>query len=242
MALSSAMVSSASSQETAVGGDSDPLSLDSAIMLALETNPELRASGGRVDAAAGRAYQAGAWPNPELELAAEDWTIRDGNGFSDAKQTIGITQALPFPGKKSLDRQIGGAGMKLSEAELALRRVELIRDVKICFFRVLASEQWVETATQLVSMAESSASITRKRADAGATAYQEQLRAEVQVEQARAGLADVQRELAAARQFLATLLGRPDLSAAKLKGSLVETPDASLMDGTAERRLAGHPS
>ena len=141
-----------------------------------------------MDAAAGRAYQAKKWTNPELELSAEDWPVSNGRGFSDAKQTIGIAQTLPYPGKKSLDKQIGGAGVKLSEAELALRRTEMVRDVKAGFFRVLASERLVEVSTQLVAVAESSAATARKRVDAGAAAYQEQLRAEVQLEQARTEL------------------------------------------------------
>ena len=80
-----------------------------------------------------------------------------GRGFADAKQTIGVAQTLPFPGKKSLDKQIGGAGVKLSEAELALRHIELVRDVKAAFFRVLASERSVEVSAQLVTVAEASA-------------------------------------------------------------------------------------
>mgnify|MGYP001290534269 FL=1 len=98
---------------------------------------------------------------PELELSAEDWPVSNGRGFSDAKQTIGIVQTLPYPGKKSLDKQIGGAGVKLSEAELALRRTEIVRNVKAGFFRVLATEQLVEVSTQLVAVAESSAVTAR---------------------------------------------------------------------------------
>ena len=218
------------------------LTLDEAVRLALESNPELRASGARVDAAAGRAYQAKKWTNPELELSAEDWPVSNGRGFSDAKQTIGIAQTLPYPGKKSLDKQIGGAGVKLSEAELALRRTEIVRDVKAGFFRVLASERLVEVSTQLVAVAESSAATARKRVDAGATAYQEQLRAEVQLEQARTELTGFQRELASARQIFVTLLGRPDLKDASLSGSLAEAPDASLMEDAGAERLARHPS
>jgi len=218
------------------------LTLDESVRLALANNPELRASGARVDAAAGRAYQAKKWSNPELELSAEDWPVSKGRGFSDAKQTIGIAQTLPYPGKKSLDKQMGGAEVKLSEAELALRRTELVRDVKASFFRVLASERLVEVSRQLVAVAELSAATAQKRVDAGATAYQEQLRAEVQLEQARTELTGFQRELATAQQFFATLLGRPDLSSAKLTGALAETPDASLMEDTGAERLAKHPS
>jgi outer membrane protein, heavy metal efflux system len=218
------------------------LTLESAIRVALENNPDLRASGARVDAASGRAYQAKKWTNPELELSAEDWPVSNGRGFSDAKQTIGIAQTLPYPGKKSLDKQVGGAGVKLSEAELAWRRTEIVRDVKAGFFRVLASERLVEVSTQLVAVAESSAATARKRVDAGATAYQEQLRAEVQLEQARTELTGFQRELASARQVLVTLLGRPDLQEASLSGTLAETPDASLMADAGAERLTKHPS
>jgi cobalt-zinc-cadmium efflux system outer membrane protein len=242
VAVGGTLVLPVKSQENPSEAVTNALSLESAIRLALENNPELRASGARVDAAAGRAYQTRKWSNPELELSAEDWPVRNGRGFSDAKQTIGVAQMLPFPGKKSLDKQIGGAGVKLSEAELALRRTELVRDVKAGFFRVLASERLVEVSAQLVAVAESSAATARKRVDAGATAYQEQLRAEVQLEQARTELTGFQRELATAQQFFATLLGRPDLSSANLTGALAETPDASLMEGTTAERLAKHPS
>lgn len=218
------------------------LTLDEAVRLALANNPELRASGARVDAAAGRAYQARKWTNPELELSAEDWPVSNGGGFSDAKQTIGIVQTLPFPGKKSLDKQIGGAGVRLSEAELAVRRTEIMRDVTAGFFRVLATEGLVEVSTQLVAVAESSAATARKRVDAGATVYQEQLRAEVQLEQARIELAEFERELATARQVFVTMLGRPDLSDASLSGALAEIPDASLLEAVGVERLANHPS
>jgi outer membrane protein, heavy metal efflux system len=222
--------------------NTNAFTLDEAIRLALANSPELRAAGAQVDAAAGRAWQAKKWSNPELELSAEDWPVDNGRGFSDAKQTIGIAQTLPFPGKKSFDKQIGDQGIKLSEAELALRRTELVRDVKAGFFRVLAAERRVEVSTQLLAVAETSATAARKRADAGAAPQQEQLRAEVQQEQARNELMEFQRELAAERQGLATMLGRPDLKDVSLSGALADTPDYGLMETNAENTLARHPS
>ena len=218
------------------------LTLESAIRLAFEHNPELRAAAGRVDAAAGRASQAGQWSNPELELSAEDWPVSNGRGFSDAKQTLGVAQTLPFPGKKSLDRKIGGAGVRLSEGELAWRRVELEREVKAAFFQVLATERLVEVSEELVKVAESSAATARKRVDAGATSYQEQLRAEIQLEQARTERAGFQRELTVARQSFATLLGRRELEEVPVAGVLPETARPGLLEQGPETWLAHHPS
>ena len=87
------------------------------------------------------------------------------------------------------------SGVRLSEAELSLRRLELVRDVKTAFYQVLAAERLVEVAGELVTVAESSAATARKRVAAGAAADQEQLRAEIPLEQARTELSGFQREL-----------------------------------------------
>lgn len=241
VALGSAAAFAVGSQGFNIAPGTNGLSLDAAIQLALEANPQLRASLARVEASVGRANQARQWGNPELELSAEDWPVSGGQGFADAKQMIGVAQTLPFPGKKALEGQIGSAGVKLSEAELTLRRTELVRDVKSGFFRVLASERVVEVAKQLVAVAESSANTARRRVDAGAAAYQEQLRAEVQLEQARTELTGFERELATAQQAFATLLGRPDLNHAKLTGALADMPNARLLELTPEEHLGTHP-
>ena len=223
------------------GGKAEPLTLDRAVQVALADNPELRAAGGRLDAAAGRAAQAGLWSNPELSLRAEDWPTRDG-GFSDAKQLIGVDQTVPFPGKKKLDRQIGASAARLTATERNGRRVELVREVKSAFFEVLAAERLVEVAGELVRVAEASAATARKRVAAGAAADQEQLRAEIPLEQARMDLAGFQRDRVTARQTLALRLGRPELIEVPVAGALAETARLALLDHKPEQWLATHPS
>ncbi len=219
------------------------LTLDQAIRVALQSSPELQASGARVDAAAARAYQAKKWTNPQLQMNADEWPVTGGGrGFADSIQTIGIVQTLPYPGKKSLDRQIGGAEVKVSEAELALRRAEVVRDVKAAFARVLASGGLVEVSTQLLAVAQSSVLAARKRVEAGASAYQEQLRAEVQLVQAQTELKEFQREEATSRQMLVTILGRLDLKDARFSGRLVAGPRPGLTEKQGEEFLAEHPS
>ena len=217
------------------------LTLNDALQLALANNPDLRASGSRIDAASGRAYQAKLWSNPELELSAEDWPVSGGGRFSEAKQTIGVAQTLPFPGKKKLDQRIGLSGVRLTEAELSLRRLELVRDVKAAFFQVLAAKRLVEVEGELVTVAESSASAARKRVAAGAAADQEQLRAEIPLEQAKIELSGFHRELVTARQTLAMLLGRPDLTEATVSGALAEAASPGLLEQGPEQWLANHP-
>jgi outer membrane protein, heavy metal efflux system len=227
--------------EESIGPGTHGLTLSRAIRLALANNPELRASTARVDAAAGRAYQAKLWANPELELSAEDWPVAGGGGFADAKQTVGVSQTVPFPGKKKLDRQLGVSGVRLTESELWRRRVELVREVKTAFYRVLVADGLVAVEGELVAVAESSALAARQRVAAGAAADQEQLRAEIPLEQAKTELAGFQRELVTARQTLAMLLGRPELSGTPLSGTLQETVNPALLDQPPENWLDRHP-
>jgi cobalt-zinc-cadmium efflux system outer membrane protein len=214
--------------------------LDFALSLALGNHPDLRASRARVEAGGGRARQSGLWPNPELALSAEDWPA-DGGGFDAAKKLLGVEQTVPFPGKKRLDKAIGSAAVRAAEAELAMRRAELARDVTVAFCQALAAERLVAVAEELLQMAESSADTARKRVAAGAAADQEHLRAEIPRDQARGELLGFKGDLAAARQTLALLLGRPGLRDVPLSGALAETASPDLLGQATAQWLPTHP-
>jgi cobalt-zinc-cadmium efflux system outer membrane protein len=241
LALGSVSALPAERREIQSSSVTNALTLEGAIRLALDGNPELRAADSRINSAAGRAYQSKLWPNPDLELSAEEWPT-GGRGFSDAQKLVGVSQTVPFPGKKKFDSTIGKLGVRVSEAEFGLRRVELVREVKTAFFEVLAAERLVEVSRELVEVAKSSAATARKRVEAGAAADQEQLRAEIPLEEARTELAGFERERELACQKLALLLGRPDLSAVPVSGVLAETGNLSLLKDGPAQWLARHPS
>jgi outer membrane protein, heavy metal efflux system len=241
VALAGAGALPTNGREAAAPAGTNSLTLEDAIRLALTNNPGLSAASSQIRGSAGRAYQSRLWSNPELELSAEDWPT-DGGGFGNAKKLVGMSQTFPYPGKKKLDGTIGKLGVRVSEAEYGLRRVELVREVKTAFFEVLAAERLVAVSRELVAVAESSATAAQKRVQAGAAADQEQLRAEIPLEEARTELAGFQREQETARQRLANALGSPDLHAAPVSGALAETANLSLLKEGPERWLARHPS
>jgi outer membrane protein, heavy metal efflux system len=216
------------------------LTLESALRQALEHNPGLRSAAAQVEAAQGRAVQSRQWANPDLELSAEDWPV-NGGGFSDAKKLAGVSQTVPFPGKKKWDKQAGAAAVRVTEAELAGRRADLAREVKSAFYEVLAAERLAAVADELVKVAETFAETARKRVAAGAAPDQELLRAEIPLEQARAERADFQRQVVTARQALALAIGRSDLPDVPVAGALSETPNLALLDRGPEVWLATHP-
>ena len=211
------------------------LTLANALVTALAGNPELRAARQQIEAATGRAVQARAWPNPDLELSAQDMPASD-IGLARTKNMIGLAQTVPFPGKKSLDGQIGRHGIRAAESEYRAHERELVRLVKSAFYRALAAGQKVGVSGQLLDLAESLVSVAGKRVAAGAAGNQESLRAEIELERARLELTAAHRESTEAQQELATLLGRPREPLGALQGELRANRPA--VDALA---LANHP-
>ena len=212
------------------------LTLPVAIAEALANNPELQVVRQKIEAATGRTVQARLWPNPELELSAEDMSANHA-GLSQSKNMIGIAQTVPFPGKKSLDAQIGRREISVAENEYRVRERELVRSVKSTFYRALVAEKKVAVSEQLLNLSQSLVKATGKRVEAGAAGNQESLRAEIELERVRIELTAERRDLAEAQKALATLMGRPREPLGALQGELrSETRD---VDAAA---LTQHPN
>lgn len=184
----------------------DPLTLDAAIRRAWEHHPRLAIKRAEIDAAGGRLRQRRAWPNPELEVSAEDVPVNDG-GFSRSQNMVGLSMTVPFPGKRTWDQQIGRDGVTVAEWELSAFERELRRDVTVAFYQVLAADRKAALAGELHALSVTLSDTTRKRVEAGAAAAQELLRAEIEQERAAVDLEAAQRDRTASQLALGLLMG-----------------------------------
>ncbi len=214
------------------------LTLDECLQTARRDNPELRAARAQIESAAGRAGQTRLWPNPELEVVAEEVPIHSG-GLSQSKNLVGLSQTVPFPGKKSLDARIGGKEVSAAEWEFAQREADLVRTVTTTFYRALAAEKKLAVSGELVELSRSTATAARKRVESGAASDQEQLRAEIELDRAQVESAAGRAELTEARKNLARLMGRASGDFEQLEGELresIELPELAM-----EELLKRHP-
>ncbi len=200
-------------------GRAETVTLSQARQIALTQNPGILAERKRVEAISGRALQSSLWQNPEIEFSAEDVPIKNG-GLSRSKTMVGITQNVPFPGKKSLDGQIGRQDVLAAEAEYWRRERELLRDVTIAFYAALAAKKKASASAELVALAQSLADATRKRVAAGAASDQEALRAEIELERTQLEAAAAQRELMETQRQLARWLATPSEPTGELPETL----------------------
>lgn len=111
----------------------EPLTLDSAIHRALEVAPEMRAADADVAIRASELRQARSWPNPTIEVRADDRLGQeDGRGGTDITQ-FALSQPLPI---RRLPREARAAAAQLAAAEASrrFRRLVVERDTAEVFF------------------------------------------------------------------------------------------------------------
>lgn len=205
-----------------------PVPLDTALHLAEEHSPALRAARADADAARGEARQSATWSNPSLSFESESIGADDG-----AETTVRLSQPLDAPGKRGAARRAAAAAVAGAAEELRLRQIELRRDVRRAFARVLAAEALVESAAKSAERAERAHRAAGELVKAGAVPAVEADRARARL--AAAGLERQQAgaRLRSARRELARLCGTGEA-----QGDLSAPPPAPPGDSVP----ADHPS
>lgn len=217
------------------------LTLEACVRRAVANHPEVEAARARVRAAQAARQQARLWPNPELELASEDGPLNRGSFAEESKQTVGVAQTIPFPGKKRLESAM--ARLELTRAEHQWRAVLLsvIREVKLARVRVLGRKAVLEATRESVKVAEALSAAVHERFRAGAVGEVDVLRAEALLEETRLELEEARIRWREALQELALLVGAPVRDKLDVVGRLREEPDPALVGRQPAEWLPHHP-
>lgn len=115
--------------------------LESSVEQAITMAPELRVAEAEVSARAAERVQAGAWPNPSVEVRTDEKLgVGDGRGGYDVN-LISIAQPLPLR-RLSRQRQAADAGLSAARAQQMQQRLQLEKRVAQVFHDLqLAAER-----------------------------------------------------------------------------------------------------
>ena len=195
-----------------------PLALDDLLRLALDRNPTLRQAQLDINAARGRALQAGLYPNPTISFIGDE--LGDREGPQGVNTLPLVTQEIVTAQKLKLSRAV--AEREVDQAGLALtrQRFVLFTAVRQAYFDVLAVQRRIDILTELVTIAEKGYANAQKLLAAEQAAKADVLQFEIDLNRYRSQLEAAERELAPARRQLAASVGVPDLPPAPLAGSL----------------------
>src|SRR5262245_28513621 len=142
---------SASLAGSDVAPANSPLSLADLEQLALQGNPTLRQTAAQVEAARGRAVQAGLYPNPTVGYQGELIGVE---GTAGELQGLFIDQTIVTAGKLRLSR--AKFAQEVSQAEaLALAQQYRVRNgVRMRFYQLLAMQRLLDVRADLLKVAE----------------------------------------------------------------------------------------
>jgi cobalt-zinc-cadmium efflux system outer membrane protein len=214
-------------------------SLDDLVQAALEHNPRLAQAAISVDAARGRALQAGLYPNPTVSAVFDELGDRQGRGGVNTIPLV--SQEIVTGGKLTLSRAVAEREVDQATLALAARRAELLAAVRAAYFDVLTLQQRVEILGNLRTLTQKSVEQTQKLVEAKQATRLDVVQLEVEAERIRAEAEAVEQELPAAFRRLAAVVGAKDLPQKPLSNSGDRVvPDYDL-DGVRRYVLSVHP-
>lgn len=211
-----------------------PLTLREALALAARLNPGLAASAHEVLGAEGNARQAGALPNPEFEIEAEDFGGTDARkGYDGATTTASLSQQFELGGKRFKRQAVARAEARLTGWEHEAARVDLLTRTKQAFVDVLAAQGHVALAEASLALAEDVRKAAAERVKAGKVPELEEIKASVEVSSAGIAHDRARRELDVARKLLAANWGSATPRFVNAVGSLEDVRDVGSLDSLA---------
>jgi cobalt-zinc-cadmium efflux system outer membrane protein len=211
-----------------------PLTLRDALSLALLHNPRLAASAWSVRMREAERLQTHLRPNPRFTVEMENVLgSGDFSGFDVAETTVHLSQLLETSGKrgKRLDVATGERDLARWDAETV--RLDVLTATAHSFIDVLAAQEELTIAGELVEVAEQLLASVTRRVRAGSVSPVEQSRARVELQTVRVDVERLRRQLEVRRHRLAAHWGGVEPRFAAVRGDLETTVAVPELDSLA---------
>jgi outer membrane protein TolC len=163
--------------------DGDPLELERAVAIALTTNPGLAGVEARAEALAAMPPQAGALPDPMLALNAmnlpTDTFDLDQEPMTQVQ--IAVSQAVPFPGKRGLQRAAAEHEAAAGSAAVGERRLGLTGEVRAVWWRLFFLDRALQIIAQNQELMRDFVDIAQTKYKVGSGLQQDVLLAQLEL-------------------------------------------------------------
>ena len=194
----------------------------------LDQSPYAREARARVDAVRAEASGRTLLPNPNAFLS------REGAGYAAFYQ---IEQQLPITGRRGLLKQAGVAAVGATEADAASVLWSLRSDVRLAFYRLLATQRREALLVEGLHDQEDVIGVLRKREQEGEGSRYDRLRAERELAEYHSQLAIARTDIAQARAAMSGFLP-PATLVDRVSGSLDTLAALPAVDSLLQRALA----
>ncbi|MHC4568042.1 MAG: TolC family protein, partial [Planctomycetota bacterium] len=195
-----------------------------------------------VSAAEAARFQADLRPNPELEVEVEEvGGAGNRSGFDGAETTIAIAQPIEMGHKRARRTTLASLRKELAEWDHKAKRLDVTKEVTKSFAAVLAWQERLALAEELVRIAEKAHNAVSQRVEAGRDSRIEPQRARRALESARTRLAAAWGAKVARFDSVVGDLGQiaPVPSSAELSRLVGHNPDVARWETEMKKSRAG---
>ncbi|TXT23482.1 MAG: putative divalent cation resistant determinant protein C [Planctomycetota bacterium] len=216
------------------------ITLDALVSLGLEQNPRLAKVSFAVEAARGRAHQAGLYPNPLVALTWDE--LGDKTGPSGVNTLPLVTQEIVMGRKLKLSRAAAEREVEQASWGVMAERYAMLAEIRAAYFDALALQQRVRLLDQVRQSGIESTEKVRSLKKVDELAEIDVLPVEAELLRYEAEWESAQAEKAAAYKRLAALLGVHRLAITKVAGHIEDyfLPDYDT-ETTPQYVLSVHP-
>jgi outer membrane protein, heavy metal efflux system len=217
-----------------------PITLGELEAMALRGNPTLAQAAAQVEAARGRALQAGLYPNPTVGYVGEQIGLR-GKAAPGEMQGAFVDQTIVTAGKLRLNQAAFGAQADQMAAQALAQQYRVVNGVRTRYYQLLAMQRLLDVRTGLVKVADEAVTTTEELVNVGAANKPDFLQAKIEARRERVVLENARANYDAALKELGAFVGNPDLTATKIGGDLEAVPALPEFEATLARFLEDSP-
>ena len=206
---------------------------------AIAQNPSIAMAAAQVDAAKGRATQAGTLPNPTVGYTGDE--VSGGSINRGGEHGFFIEQTIPLGGKLARGRDLYTREAEAAQASTDTERQRVLTAVRRTYRAALIAERRVGVREHLLRLATESVDIAAQLFNTGVADKPDTLTAEIEARRAQLALLEAQNARLRVWHELGTLVGDPNLAPQTLQGSADDPLPDLAQDATLARILRDSP-
>jgi len=187
---------------------------------AVATSPTIARAAAEVEAATGRAKQAGLLPNPTVGYSSDE--ISSGAPANGGQHGFFVDQTIPLGGKLGKRRDAVLGEVKEAEARLEVARIQVVNAVRLAYYDALAAQKRADLERRMVALLQEAVRTSYGLYNVGQADRPDVLEIEIEARQAQVRLISARVELDRTRQQLALVVSDPELRFGRLEGTLEE--------------------
>lgn len=217
-ALCLLLISIACSAVAQTAAEPEPIALPALEQIALERNPTMPQAEAGIEAARGRAKQAGLLPNPTIGYTAEE--VSGGPIIRRGEHGFFVEQTIPLGGKLRLSRQIFEREAQQASSLHDAQRARVLSAVRVAFYTALAAQRRIEVREHLSRLASEATRVSAQLYNVGSADRPDVLASEIEARENQLELTRARNAWHRAWLTLATVVGDPTLTPRRLAGAL----------------------